>query len=81
MRTVLLAAVLLALAGSALAGEKWWEEGELVSPQAEERVLHCAETEGVGFVWEEGQTEGRVTWFGRRRCTAPQNMRKLRVQQ
>ncbi len=67
MRVVLLAAALLALAGSALAGEKWWEEGELVSPQAEERVLHCAETEGVGFVWEEGQTEGRVTAFKERR--------------
>ncbi len=48
MRTVLLVAVLVALAGSAL---------------AEERVLHCADTKSAGFLWKEGQTEGQITKF------------------
>ena len=49
MRTVLLAAALVALAGSAL---------------AEERVLYCTETGSAGFVWLEGQTEGQRAEFG-----------------
>jgi hypothetical protein len=48
MRTVLLVAVLVAMAGSAL---------------AEERVLYCAETSNAGFIWKKGRTEGRVTAF------------------
>lgn len=52
MRAVLGVAALVVLAGSAL---------------AEERVLHCAETGSVGFLWEEGQAEGQVTQFKGRR--------------
>ncbi len=48
MRVVLLVAVLVALAGSAL---------------AEERVLHCADAKSTGFFWKEGQTEGQITQF------------------
>ena len=48
MRAMLLAVVLVALAGSAL---------------AEERVLHCADTKSTGFLWKAGQTEGQITEF------------------
>ena len=48
MRTVVLVASLVVLAWPA------W---------AEERVLHCADTKSAGFLWEEGQTEGKITQF------------------
>lgn len=62
-KTVAIGATLVALAGPALANEKWWEQDELVSQLAEERVLHCAETGSAGFVWQEGQAEGQRTGF------------------
>ena len=52
MRAVLLVAALAALAGPAL---------------AEERVLYCTETASAGFIWDEGQTEGRRTAFAEKR--------------
>ncbi len=48
MRAVLLVAALLALTRPAL---------------AEERVLYCTDTAGVGFVWQEELTEGQITQF------------------
>ena len=64
-KTVAIGAALLvaASAGSALAGEKWWEQSELVYPLAEERVLYCTATDSVGFIWEDGQTAGQSTSF------------------